>query len=90
MIVPYVAPRVEQCDDGTAVRIDGREIGALVAVALDAREREVRLVGGAAVLERDYVVGLVRKERVFFGEATVLATLTRARSHHAPEGRGNV
>ena len=52
MIFPPLPARVEQFGDGAGFRVDAGEVCAFVEVAVDARQAEVFLMIGTAVLAR--------------------------------------
>ena len=58
MFVPTVLPGMEQPDDFARDRINARQVGALVTVAVDATQREVLGVRWSAVFLGDDVINL--------------------------------
>jgi len=57
---PRIAPRIEQTNDGPAIRIDSGDVRTLEAVAMYAGEGEILKSGCAPVLPGDDVVNLER------------------------------
>ena len=74
VIVPEILPRVEKRCQRPGEWIDGCEIGAFVAIAEMACEREVVRTRFSAVLARDDVIDMEAEERlIMLGEAAILA-----------------
>jgi len=74
VIVPEILPRVEKRCQRPGEWIDGCEIGAFVAIAEMACEREIVCIRFSAVLTRDDVIDMEAEEWfVFLGDAAILA-----------------
>ena len=78
MFSPDVPPRVEQACHSAGLRVDSRKIGAFVAVAAEASQREVWQFGGAAVFLWDDVVHLETQFCEAFGKLAILSPEARA------------
>ena len=66
---------MEQPDDFTRQRINAGEVRPLVAVAVDATQREVFAVAGPAMFLRDDVIDLKIEAGELFREVAILAAL---------------
>jgi hypothetical protein len=62
MCLPFVSPGVKQTHQAFRSRINPRDIGAFVIVAVKAGRGEIASLAPAAVLAGDYVVLLKRRE----------------------------
>ena len=63
MLVPVLRAWVEQRDDLPHFRVDAREIGAFVVIAVVARQRQIRGIITSAVLLRDDVLDMERGDQ---------------------------
>ena len=81
MFSPDILPRVEQAGHLSRLRIDSRKIGAFVAVAAEASQREVWQFGGAAVFKWNDMVHLEMQFREAFGKLAILAPVACASPH---------
>ena len=82
VILPLLLARVEQLGDGAGERVNARQIGAFVEIAVDAREAEIGFVIGAAVLARADVLDVQGGERgVILMQVAILAAVRGPLAH---------
>jgi hypothetical protein len=75
VILPFLTTRVEELYDDVCRRIHPGQIGALVEIAMMARQREIGVVIAAAVLSRTDMLNVKWKDQVVsFVNAAILAT----------------
>lgn len=72
MFTPVVSPRIEQPDDFASHRVDAGQVGAFVAIAVDAAQGEVFALRRPAVLLRDHMINLKVESRESFRKVAVL------------------
>ena len=82
VILLSLLARLEQLGDGTGERVNARQVGAFVEIAVDAREAEIGCVIGAAVLARADVLEVQGGERgVILMQVAILAAVGRPLAH---------
>ena len=74
MLIPTIPARMKQPDDFMRHRIDAGQVRALVAVAIDAAQRQVFLLRRPAVLLRNDVIHLEIQPRKSLGKLAIFAT----------------
>ena len=80
---PFVAPRVEEGNDGAAHGIHTGDVRPLGGIAEETGERKVRRGAPAAMLPGDDVIDLEGQRGVRLGEVAILATRRRASADEA-------
>ena len=80
---PFVAPRVEEGNDGAAHGIHTGDVRPLGGIAEETGERKVRRGAPAAMLPGDDVIDLEGQRGVRLGEVAILATRRRAPADEA-------
>jgi len=73
MVFPNLGARIKKRGQLTRRRIEGGNIGTFAPIAVHTSQCQVFGGGFAAVLLGNDVVGLVRKQRIVFVDATVFA-----------------
>ena len=63
MFIPPLTARVEELGDLARLRVNSRQIGALVQVAIDAGKSKIADFVGAAVLSGDDVLDVESRQR---------------------------
>ncbi len=81
MIAPLLSAGIEEQKDGAGQRINGCEVGTFVVVASGAGESKIAADGPPAMLERDYVIHLVRFGSVILMQQAIFATIPGALNH---------
>ena len=81
VFLPLLA-RVEQPGERAGERVNAGQVGAFVEIAVDAREAEIGLIIGAAVLARADVLEVQgRERRVILMQAAILAAVRGPLAH---------
>ena len=88
MITPFVFPRVEKCRHKSGVRVDARQIGAFLQIAVPAGERQIVKLVRPAVLSGNDVLDVERTAVSRLRQMAILATIAgasadRGRSAHS-------
>ena len=73
MFCPPLCARVEKRDNSTTIWIDGRQVSAFIAVAVQTSQRQILGHGLAAMLDWSDVINLVRKRQVILMDPAVFA-----------------
>ena len=82
VVFPPLLARVEQLGDRAGERVNAGQVGAFVEIAVDAREAEIGLIIGAAVLARADVLDVEGGERrVILMQVAILAAVCRPLAH---------
>lgn len=86
---PTILSRMIEAENAPGSRVKSGDIGALVAVAIEARERQIGRLARATVLLGDDVVDLERDRRKFWG-SWQYSHVRFARSHTSETRAGSV
>jgi hypothetical protein len=86
---PTIDSWIEEWHDLFRFRVYRSDVRAFEAIALNASQSQVFKDSLAAVLDRNDVIGLMRKERRALGHPTILAPPVRSFPYGSPERLGN-
>jgi hypothetical protein len=78
VVIPALAPRVEETDERATPGIDRANVAPLPRIASDAGIREVAGIRRSAVLTTDDVVDLMRRIRIVFVKKAILTAIRGA------------